>query len=551
MAQLKDSIIQGNLRVSDSTLTDTLQTTTIKAPTTSGGTTYGAGSNGQALMSNGTTSYWGNLTTYSAMTQSEINAGTSGTSRVISPANLKYGVQTWSQYICDELEHIIGSGGSASANLFNIISDDNGFVTRLANIDIIYSGTYLFGVDVESDNFPYEFTFYNSDDSVVGSVSISSSDVVSDRTAIKTLTLTGNAVKMRCPGTPSLVFPIFIITQDTNSFYQYIKGSSYNPFTDITDRGSSPLSGKADRYDVTCLKGTTAEIVDTSSKNRLPLNSITGTGAWAKDVDCSLPPGDYVIYFGSLTSTDTDSNKNQLGFFTSNYASAVKNGALPLITRGDGVFTSFTLVDTAVKFRLYSSNSVAHGSGDTVTATNVMVCPKSYWYISDTYEPYCPTLPEIHENQSKNTAALINLVDTGSKNLMPTPDGQSTPPTRWINIPIVLQPGTYRVFFGDLQSDDTDDTRCQAMFLAGSTQVSNWLTFERGTNVFSGVCTITAETATFRLYPSTSYASSAGDTVTFTNCMICKESDWQISQEYVPYCPTLPELYALIKSYHP
>lgn len=394
MAQLKDSIIQGNLRVTDSTLTDTLQTTTIKAPTTSGGTTYGAGNNGQALMSNGTTTYWGNLTTYSAMTQAEINAGTSGTARVISPANLKYGVQTWSQYICDELEHILGSGGSASANLFNIINDDNGFVTRLANIDIIYSGTYLFGVDVELDYFPYEFTFYDSNDSVVGSVSISSSDVSSDRKAIKTLTLTGNAVKLRCPGTSSLALPIFIITQDTNSFYQYIKGSSYNPFTDITDRGSSPLSGKADRYDVTRLKATTAEIID-----------------------------------------------------------------------------------------------------------------------------------------------------TGSKNLMPTPDGQSVPPTRWINIPVVLQPGKYRVFFGELQSDDTDDTRCQAIFMSGSTQVSNWLTINCGIDVFSGVCKITEETSTFRLYPSTSYVLSEGDTVTFTDCMICKESDWQISQTYVPYCPTLPEIH--------
>lgn len=165
--------------------------------------------------------------------------------------------------------------------------------------------------------------------------------------------------------------------------------------------------------------------------------------------------------------------------------------------------------------------------------------------------PIRTNVTNLQTQQDKDTAALINLINTGSKNLMPTPDGQSVPPTRWINVPIVLQPGTYRVFFGDLQSDDTDDTRCQACFLSGSTQVSNWLTFDRGTDVFSGVCTITEETSTFRLYPSTSYASSAGDTVTFTGCMICKESDWQISQEYVPYCPTLPELYALIKSYHP
>lgn len=58
MAQLKDTIVSGNLRVTDTTLTDTLQVTKIKAPTTSGGTTYGVGTNGQVLKSNGTSTYW-------------------------------------------------------------------------------------------------------------------------------------------------------------------------------------------------------------------------------------------------------------------------------------------------------------------------------------------------------------------------------------------------------------------------------------------------------------------------------------------------------------
>ena len=59
MAQLKDTIVSGNLRVTDTTLTDTLQVTTIKAPISSGGTTYGPGEYGQVLKSNGTTVYWG------------------------------------------------------------------------------------------------------------------------------------------------------------------------------------------------------------------------------------------------------------------------------------------------------------------------------------------------------------------------------------------------------------------------------------------------------------------------------------------------------------
>lgn len=58
MAQLKDTIVSGNLRVTDTTLTDTLQVTTIKAPTSSGGTTYGPGTSGQVLKSNGSGVYW-------------------------------------------------------------------------------------------------------------------------------------------------------------------------------------------------------------------------------------------------------------------------------------------------------------------------------------------------------------------------------------------------------------------------------------------------------------------------------------------------------------
>lgn len=33
--------------------------------------------------------------------------------------------------------------------------------------------------------------------------------------------------------------------------------------------------------------------------------------------------------------------------------------------------------------------------------------------------------------------------------------------------------------------------------------------------------------------------------------MICKKSDYDISPEYTPYCPSLYELYQLVKSYHP
>lgn len=147
--------------------------------------------------------------------------------------------------------------------------------------------------------------------------------------------------------------------------------------------------------------------------------------------------------------------------------------------------------------------------------------------------------------------ALSDIINSGGKNKLQVASGQSTPPTRWINIPVVVSAGVYRVFFGDLQSDDTDSNLCQACFLdSANVQVSNWLTFSRGTDV-SAQATVTGETAILRLYPSDSYAHSQNDTVTFNRAMICDKALWDISPTYTPYCPTLAELYALVKSYHP
>lgn len=145
-------------------------------------------------------------------------------------------------------------------------------------------------------------------------------------------------------------------------------------------------------------------------------------------------------------------------------------------------------------------------------------------------------------------AALTGQIDTGAKNRLTINSGSSTPPTRWINIPVSVEAGKYRVYFGTLASDDTDAETCQAIFMdTSNANVSNWMMLTRG-NDASAVATVTSAATTLRLYPSDSYAHSEGDTVTFTDGMVCAEPDWAISQEYAPYCPTLQELYAMIQA---
>ena len=61
MAQLKDTLVSGSLRATDTVYTTKLQTGILYAPTSSSGTTYGPGSVDNILLSNGSSIYWGTI----------------------------------------------------------------------------------------------------------------------------------------------------------------------------------------------------------------------------------------------------------------------------------------------------------------------------------------------------------------------------------------------------------------------------------------------------------------------------------------------------------
>jgi len=61
MAQLKDSVVSGNLRVTDTTLTDVVQADTIQVNTSSSSSTKSAGTSGQVIMTDGNKAYWGTV----------------------------------------------------------------------------------------------------------------------------------------------------------------------------------------------------------------------------------------------------------------------------------------------------------------------------------------------------------------------------------------------------------------------------------------------------------------------------------------------------------
>ena len=79
MAQLKDLLVSGPSRFIGDMFGTNLQITTIKAPTASGGSTYGAGTSGQALMSNGNSVYWGTPITDLNSMEGTLKIGMGGT----------------------------------------------------------------------------------------------------------------------------------------------------------------------------------------------------------------------------------------------------------------------------------------------------------------------------------------------------------------------------------------------------------------------------------------------------------------------------------------
>lgn len=86
MALLKDTVISGSLRATDTIYTTTLQAAVVKALTTDNSTTYGPGVSGQILKSNGTNAYWSSLVIpYIVGPSTDTTAGTwTGTSDAIT-----------------------------------------------------------------------------------------------------------------------------------------------------------------------------------------------------------------------------------------------------------------------------------------------------------------------------------------------------------------------------------------------------------------------------------------------------------------------------------
>ena len=138
------------------------------------------------------------------------------------------------------------------------------------------------------------------------------------------------------------------------------------------------------------------ECVDNGVKNKVHVDNsgtFTASGS-ARSYDIPINvTGDIAISFGSLTSTDTDSDSCAIVFLNSSNV-----GFLTIsMNRGNNVSEIVKLTDIATKVRLYPASSYNESSGDTVTWNNLMICDESLWKVSQNYQPPAMSNAELTE----------------------------------------------------------------------------------------------------------------------------------------------------------
>ena len=189
------------------------------------------------------------------------------------------------------------------------------------------------------------------------------------------------------------------------------------------------------------------------------------------------------------------------------------------------------LTDTQVQ-ALVSAETVGRQEGDAVLGNAIETLDAS---LSDEIDTRALA-------DEKHTAALAGLMNDGAKNRATI---NTTSGTRNVVIPVSLPAGEYVIRFGEITSTDTEASVCRVA-LADASDTAIWAGgTTRGTDKSISV-TIGQAAAMLYVYASDNYSHSSGKTVTVSDLMICTKAEWDISQTYVPYCPTMPELYQMI-----
>ncbi len=176
---------------------------------------------------------------------------------------------------------------------------------------------------------------------------------------------------------------------------------------DYTTAEKTKLAGLSN-YDDTGIKAAIAKVIDDGSKNTFTTStpssnratytenngviSVEGTGTWARvmfKVKCIV--GQNVL---ALTVDSVSSSACRVA--VAKNADATGQLSYETVTAAGNVVIPFTTDTADVYVVLYVNNSSTQVN-TSLTVSNVMLCTKAEWDISQSYKPYAPSNRELYE----------------------------------------------------------------------------------------------------------------------------------------------------------
>ena len=132
------------------------------------------------------------------------------------------------------------------------------------------------------------------------------------------------------------------------------------------------------------------ELIDSGAKNHAKLNDFTATLHQVVDVE---PIGGTIhLHIGGYTSTDADASNFIIIFRYTDGTTATRT-----LDKG-AVDVEYNLANYVLdRVDIYGSDNWNHSTGDTVTVSELMICSKTAWDISQKYVPTGPSNAELYE----------------------------------------------------------------------------------------------------------------------------------------------------------
>lgn len=143
MAQLKDTLVSGSLRATDTIYTTKLQTGILYAPTSSSGTAYGPGSANNILLSNGSSIYWGTIGDVEVIKLKGINnsgVAAVGSANRPTTANLNYTDGSVRYFLATSAMESSSKPTMGDSHVLHLAWDNTAYAAQLA-VEHIKSGT--------------------------------------------------------------------------------------------------------------------------------------------------------------------------------------------------------------------------------------------------------------------------------------------------------------------------------------------------------------------------------------------------------------------------